>query len=412
MATLQEKTQSKVTDSKQKTVDVRELVKLSEESFKTFCDDISGMFGANMRCNQQQIAIETPDGLKKHFKELVAVHCVKAEGALESIFHLVLDQEGLFTLAGVINMRPEQSILEDIKLGSLEKAKDMSSVLTEVGEALVGAWDRVFRKRSDDHNHFVQTNIFIGNPWSEPDKTNLFSDKEMVLVPYQITIDPYPAFRCAAIFPKELFADISGPELKQNVSAGAATSGQQGTNQTGEITSVTDTGKSEPISETIRKMVHSLPQPPDNTATISTTRAEDIMQKDVLWGAVEDSVQQTITTMQQHSAGYIMIGQNGVPEGIVSRSDLKAATSPYLRPQFAKWRRPLDDATLQIKVRWIMSEPVHTIRPQTSLAAIMENMCRLGVRCLPVVDDQNKVQGIVTVFGIFNVLLKNSPNKA
>ena len=233
MATPQEEPKLKDVNSKRNTVDSQTLVKLSKESFKTFCDDISGMFSVNMGCNQQQIAIETLEGLKKHFKELVAVHCVKAEGALEGTFHLVLDQDGLFTLAGVINMRSEQLILEDIKLGSLEKAKDMSSVLTEVGEALVGAWDRVFRKSSDDHNHLVQTNIFIGNPWSEPDKMNLFSDKELVLVPYQITIDPYPAFRCGVIFPKELFAGTSESELTQNASAGAGIAVQEKANEAG-----------------------------------------------------------------------------------------------------------------------------------------------------------------------------------
>ncbi len=43
----------------------------------------------------------------------------------------------------------------------------------------------------------------------------------------------------------------------------------------------------------------------------------------------------------------------------------------YIGPMFAKWRWPLDDATLQIKVKWIMSRPIHTISPQTPLAAIM-----------------------------------------
>ena len=423
MATLQEKTKSKVTNSKQNTVDAQALVKLSEESFKTFCDDISGMFGVNMQCNQQQVAIETLAGLKKHFKELVSVHCVKAQGALEGTFHLVFDKDGLFALAGVINMHPEQAILENIKLGSLEKAKDMSGVLTEVGEALVGAWDRVFRKGSDDHNHFVQTNIFIGNLWSEPDKTNLFGNEELVMLPYQLTIAPYPTFKCGAIFPKELFTgtpelELNPPDVrrvKQAASAEPKMASQEQANEVEEIvsaTTLTDTSKSEPISETIRKMVQDSPEALNSTGTISTIHAKDIMQKDVLCGAAEDSVQQIITRMQQHNAGYIMIGQNGVLEGIVSKSDLKEATSPYLRPEFAKWRRPLDDATLQIKVKWIMSKPVHTIRAETSLAGIMDNMSRFGVRCLPVVDDQDKVQGLVTVFDIFKVLLKSSLNKA
>jgi len=140
--------------------------------------------------------------------------------------------------------------------------------------------------------------------------------------------------------------------------------------------------------------------------------AKDIMQKDIVWGSSDDSVQQALAKMQQHEADYMMIGQDGVPEGIVSKSDLTGAISPYLRPIFAKWRRPLDDATLQIKIKWIMNRPVRTIRPETSLEAVMKDMCQFGGRCLPVVDQQGKVQGLVTVSNILEIraLLKPQSN--
>lgn len=58
-----------------------------------------------------------------------------------------------------------------------------------------------------------------------------------------------------------------------------------------------------------------------------------------------------------------LIGADGVLEGLVSKSDLAGALSSYLRSEFAKLRWPLDDATLQIKVKWIMSRPIRTIKP-------------------------------------------------
>jgi len=51
-----------------------------------------------------------------------------------------------------------------------------------------------------------------------------------------------------------------------------------------------------------------------------------------------------------------------------------------------------------------MSKPVRTIKPQASLATVIENMQKFGGRCLPVVDQQGEVQGLVTVFDIFKVL--------
>jgi CBS domain-containing protein len=134
--------------------------------------------------------------------------------------------------------------------------------------------------------------------------------------------------------------------------------------------------------------------------------AKDIMQGRVVWASPDETVQQALAKMQQHETSYIMVGRDGMLEGIVSRSDITGALSPYLRSLFAKWRRPLDDATLKIKIKWIMSRPVRTIKPQTPLVTIMENVCRFGGRALPVVDEQGKVQGLVTIFDVFQMLLK------
>jgi CBS domain-containing protein len=166
------------------------------------------------------------------------------------------------------------------------------------------------------------------------------------------------------------------------------------------------------VSRSIRQMAQSQSnQPREQSLAGSGLCAKDVMLKELVWGSPEESVRQAITKMPQCDSGYLMVGMDGVLEGIVSNSNIKGALSPYLRPVFAKWRRPLDDATLQIRIKWIMSRPVHIVKPETPLANVMENMCRYGVLCLPVVDQQGKVQGLVTEAGIFKVLLglKSSP---
>jgi len=506
-----------------------QVIELSKESFDTFCDDIAGILGVDTECNQQAVAAETAQGLRKRFKKLVAVCSVKAEGTLDGTFQLVFDQDGLFTLAGLMLTHPEQMIMENIKLGSLEKARQMSDVLTEAGHTLVGAWDRVFRKGLVGHNRFVQTNVFIGDPWEKPeDKMGLADDEEFVFVPCEIKISSYPPFNCAVIFPKTIFDGTSESNTDQPAPAEEKTQGQKAAidksdSEQADPVQKSDAQKVKPqepliekdaaekaaaeentkeaplaerkldadeepkaakkkttakkvnrsnksakkkkpkvvaeqknkdvhadasddvieekaaatadadkskksaaggVSETIRKMTRSpaaLPGEPaspttaenppvDNIDAVLAICAKDIMQKDILWFRPDDSVQHTFTKMQQHNTGYMMIGHDGVLEGIVSKSDLAGAISPYLRPEFAKWRRPLDNATLQIKIKWIMSKTVHTIAPETSLAAIIENMHRLGVRCLPVVDTQGKTLGLVTVFDIFKALLKHNSN--
>jgi CBS-domain-containing membrane protein len=73
---------------------------------------------------------------------------------------------------------------------------------------------------------------------------------------------------------------------------------------------------------------------------------------------------------------------------------------------FAKYRRAQDDATLGVRVKWIMSHPVRTISPDASVATIVESMCRYGGRCLPVVDGYGNVQGIVTAADLLLHFLK------
>ncbi len=183
------------------------------------------------------------------------------------------------------------------------------------------------------------------------------------------------------------------------------------TEQKAETRDDTEVGKGPPageVSGTIQKMTQSAAVLPGESAGISLAMcAKDIMQKEVVWGAGDDSVEQALAKMQQANSGYMIVGGDGALEGIVSKSDLTGAISPYLRPVFAKWRRPLDDATLQIKIKWIMSRPVRTVKPETPLSAVIGNMCQFGGCVLPVVDKDDKVQGLVTIFDILQALLSD-----
>lgn len=569
------------------------VVELATESFKAFCDDIAGMFGIGMECEQQEVRTETVTGLKKCFKKLVAVNVVESTGALEGTFQLIFDQEGLFTLGGVIVMLPEQRILTNRKDPSPQLASSMVDAVGEAGNLLVGSWDRVFREGLRKHGHFLQRlPAFIGKPWDDPqNKIGLSDAAEFIYVPYEMTIGTYPSFNCGVIFPKSLFggpseaSNESGSEPSAETSGGpkaeeaapqaqtpqdmqtnpetagtekaeplsksdksqddeskaaAVVSAPAEASQKVETTTEGKTGVEQPaatqedsgkapksedsaaaekvstsekqvkenkadtpakeavevqaeaaqtqaepaaepqsagetppaaqeaeptpehqepatgkVSQAIRKMTESqaaLPGesgPPPRLASgdagagkpaVSESEtsaspcvtikdkdgirqvperrrkntglsrclsicAKDFMQDRIIWVSPDETVQQALAKMQQHDTGYIMVGTDGALEGIVSRSDITGALSPYLRSIFAKWRRPLDDATLKIKVKWIMSRPVRTISLQTPLVTIMDNMCRFGGGGLPVVDEQGKVQGLVTVFNVFQMML-------
>jgi CBS-domain-containing membrane protein len=134
--------------------------------------------------------------------------------------------------------------------------------------------------------------------------------------------------------------------------------------------------------------------------------AKEVVDTSTVWADVDDDVQGVLTKMQQRNVSYVIIGKDGVAEGIVSKSDIAGALSPYLKSMFSKWRRPLDDATLKIKVKWIMSRPVYAVNLNTPLLSIIEQICGSSKRCVPVLNEQGKVEGIVTVYDILRFFTK------
>jgi CBS domain-containing protein len=424
-----------------------QLEALLTDAIQAFCDDISGMFGVEMESKVCSGSAETVQALKKKFKKLSAVITVKASGILAGDLHIVFDKEGLFTLAGTIVMLPEQRILTNRKMGSEKDAEELHDVVGETGNLLVGSWDRIFRENLEGHTHFLQTGTFIGNAWDDPEKEiGIKKEEEFLFFPFDMTVGSFPGFHGGVLFPESIFQkttddvpagasqeqeDVSEvaqePESRdaetQEVSGGSAEPAPEASKseepQSQDGVPPLD-GHTEPehretaqgaVSGTIQKMVQSLPMIPlEHARTLLNVCAKEVMKKEILWGTPEDSVQQAMQKMQQADAACMVVGSSGSLEGIVTWIDLAEAVSVYLRPAFSRWRRPADDATLQIRVKVIMTRPVRTINPQTSLEVAMEDMCRHRLRCLPVVNEQGKVEGVLTAFDIFKVLLNTSPD--
>jgi CBS domain-containing protein len=570
-----------------------QVTELAAQAFKTFCDDISSMFGVYSKCEQREISSNTVSGLQKQFQNLVAVNVIDSKGFMDGTFQFILDQGGLFTLGGIIIKLPEETIVSNRQNASAEIAESMTHAIGELGNLLANSCNKVFNEKLEGHNHFWQRPpAFVGKPWDKTEKTmRLAGDEEVSFLPYKMTLGSYSPFNCGIIFPKTIFADnpdfmpeentleegeqsdseiqtttekidsqesneetiiveenndkefkqklqsveetfteiLNTHKIKKDAQAGhepediadpneadvssdqenitqdpnaptdsidseesdkepdtvegsdgkesspqepavedifagqtaaiedaaqaftekerideKATDDQKGaaeqqseafaeqkdtapdgdladniTEEKAPATEQSIESATSGISETIQKMVQSSVVLPGDSGRSAVAKkavfsgtgellcifAKDIMQKDIVWAGPDESVQQALKKMQQHDAGYIMVGRDRVLEGIVSKSDIAGAVSPYLRSIFAKWRRILDDATLKIKIKWIMSRPVRTIRPETSLVTIMDIMCRFGGRALPVVDKQGEVLGLVTVFDIFRILL-------
>ncbi|OHB53937.1 MAG: hypothetical protein A2Y12_12150 [Planctomycetes bacterium GWF2_42_9] len=389
-------------------------IELTANAFDAFCDDISGMFGISMKCVKTGISTETTKSLSQKYKKLASITLIKSEGSLNGTFHTVFDQAGLFTLAGIIIMLPKQKIIDDIKRGTVKDAEAIADTIKEAGNLFVGSWDRIFREELEGHGHFLQGGTYIGNPWDKPvEKIGITDTEEFQYVSFQMTIEDYPVFNCGAFFPEAVFVKPVIPQPPPVVEVTEAAKTEQVPPPQPEKAIVEDKpiiieNKEPdlgPVSETIKQMIKSTPQAVSSLAALKLS-AKDIMQTQVLFGTAEDSVQQALTKMQQAQCNCMIIGKDNLPEGIITTYDLTSAISIYLKPVFAKWRRPTDDATLQIKLKWIMTRPVRTVKSDTQVSAVMETICQTGVRCLPVVGAHGKVEGLITVFDIFQALLQ------
>ncbi len=430
---------------------------LTVEAMKAFADDIATMFDTAVESQQSDIEAGTVANLKNSFKKLCAVVMVRSEGTMDGEYQVIFDKEGLFTLAGTFVMQPEQIINVNRKSGGEKEAGDIGDALGEVGNLLVGAFDRVFRESYPGHGHHVQSGTFVGNPWSSPEsKIRVGSAAELDINSFEMRVGSYGPFHVTVTYPVSLYekqalaaavpeapaeAAATPPAAQPNSDASAPNSPAQATpvfpspqpaeplnppvsaqinpaavplqpeaTPAAPIPVSAAPSPSGPVSHAIQKMATAMALDSrlggiETGLASCSLSAGQVMRTEIVWATDEETVEDLINKMQRHDSGYILIGKNGKLDGIISRSDVRGALSPYLQTMFAKWRTPMDIATLQIKARWVMNRPVRTIRPDASVGAVMHTMMEHGGRCMPVVDETGKVHGVVTVFDIFHALL-------
>ncbi len=88
--------------------------------------------------------------------------------------------------------------------------------------------------------------------------------------------------------------------------------------------------------------------------------------------------------------------KDNIPIGIVTKGDVVRAISGHIKP-----------FSIHSPVQEVMSSPLITINPNSSIRNAMETMQQEGIRRLPVVDNGTKILGIITNKDIFSAMLKN-----
>lgn len=117
-------------------------------------------------------------------------------------------------------------------------------------------------------------------------------------------------------------------------------------------------------------------------------RIREILQtkgSDVIVIAPDASVRDLVALLKNHNLGAIIVSADGTSMvGIVSERDVV--------------RRLATDAdVLDTQVSDVMTQVVHTCTPQDSVESLMATMTDHRIRHLPVLDDDGRLSGIVSI---------------
>jgi len=435
------------------------IADLAELAFASFCSQLKDNFNLEMEHTSRKKSLQNLQELNSHFNTLNTVTHFQAQGALQSNLYLIFDNNALFTFAGLISNMPQKQITKNIEPASIKDADKYYDAIAEAANWLITAWDNTSRSKLNKYIGFQKKSTKLHKNWTNAQKyLQLENNRQFVLFSYQIKTKTSAPLELAILAEKSLSEKMiqttpekqsqteenpnSNDQIPQSASGGEKNnemtedqpeknkkiSTKKKPEKEKQNTTVTSTKqqqqtqpKQQPQGE-VSKAIKQMTQPPDNKDTESKNKknntnefnsqltAKDIMQTDFPWATQEDTVQQLLNKMQQFDIEYVLIGENHVPTGIVSKTDLNSAISPYLRDIFSKWKRPLDDASLKIKCKWIMTSPIHTITPDFTLNRLLTHMSQHRLKCLPVVDIQGNALGLVTAFNIFEAILKqNTP---
>jgi len=146
-------------------------------------------------------------------------------------------------------------------------------------------------------------------------------------------------------------------------------------------------------------------------------RVEDVMTTDVVAAGRDQSLEEIARLMYDHRvSGLPIVAEDGGLVGIVSEADLlrSEATGRETEPRsmFLEWL--LHPSRLEewehrargLRADDVMVADVATVRPHTTIGEATRILLRHGVKRLPVVDDENRVVGIVSRQDLLSPLLR------
>jgi CBS domain-containing protein len=130
-----------------------------------------------------------------------------------------------------------------------------------------------------------------------------------------------------------------------------------------------------------------------------------VMTPNVITASPNHTLYRAASLMTQHGIAHLIIKEANTPVGIISKMDLASfapAFNGFNEPRFVKQKRSKFGVAHPNRVYLVplasdlMATNLLIIRPEATLAEASQIMLRKGISCLPVVDENDSLLGVVT----------------
>jgi len=140
-----------------------------------------------------------------------------------------------------------------------------------------------------------------------------------------------------------------------------------------------------------------------NNMSVESVPVSSLMTDNVKLATENQTIRVVCRIMYENKIGSIVILKDTIydnaedkrPIGIVTERDIVRLIGHS------------DPLLIDAPVREVMSSPLITINPNSSIRDAMESMQQKDIRKLPVVDNKGKMVGIITDKDIFRTIVKN-----
>ncbi len=134
-------------------------------------------------------------------------------------------------------------------------------------------------------------------------------------------------------------------------------------------------------------------------------RVEEIMTQPVVTVTMDDSLRLIREIFSKMKFHHLLVTEHDKLVGVISDRDLLKQISPSLDTSAATLQ---DLAVLDRPAHQIMSRNLVTLRRDATIKMALQAFLNKEVSCLPIVDHENRIEGIISWKDVFKSLLSLS----